>query len=103
MKTACAVSPSAGAIPSNYNAAQTAAAAGTDGVKMLPTTAVTASQFTQSETFSAAGVQDLTTTIAGKSVTLHISAVNQWLAVLGYLLVAVTSIACARIVMGGIA
>lgn len=90
--------------PERYNAAVAALAeAGPrgGGVSMLPTTETAVGSLNKTEIYGTAGVQDLAITVAGQSVTLKLSDVNYWLELLGKILVAVTALACAKIIIDG--
>lgn len=101
-QTNCALSvPESSPEMDAYNAAkaktgsQTGNLPGSESVDVGPT------KFDQSNLLGAGvGMSDLVVTVHGQTLTLPLSSINQYLAILGRILQAVTFLICARIVMG---
>lgn len=98
-KTNCALNPASGPESAAYDAVK-----GLTGNRItdLPgnrTVNISSSSFDSTEFLGGAqGAQDLTVTVAGRSIVLSLSKVNPWLSRLGLLLQAVTFLVCLKIV-----
>lgn len=62
--------------------------------------ALSGASFSQAPIFASQGLSDLSITVAGNSVSIEMTRLNQWLEILGLIAVAVTSLVCVRVVFG---
>lgn len=74
----------------------------TKGSDINTTVNFSSASFDQTELLGAAnGLSDLSVTVMGRTTLLKLSMLNEWFAILGYLLVGVTGVLCMRIVARG--
>lgn len=98
-QAACALSPAAGPESALYDAAKVLSGNQTTNLPGNSSIAISSSSFDSTELLGASGgMQDLTVTVAGKTVNLPMSQVNVWLERLGRVLQAVTFLVCLKIV-----
>jgi len=62
--------------------------------------ALSGASFSQAPVFVSQGLSDLTLTVAGNTVIVEMTRLNEWLEILGLIAVAVTSLVCVRVVFG---